>query len=360
MSVKTRTVHRIIDAHTHVFPRYAALAVEVMDRCGVECSVTLAWHDGFGEGLRRHIEAFGRHQGRFVVFGNVDFGRINERGFGRRAARQLAGDVKAGMRGLKVYKALGLEYRKSGGTLWRVNDPALFAIWEAAGAAGIPVLMHTADPISFWEPLNSMNMWNGVLRGEYAWWSYYRKGLPSRDELLAERNDLIARQRGTTFICPHVGSKSEILDAAAEDLDALPNLYYDVSARLDVMGRNPRRAANARKFIIDYQDRILFGTDMIYDDTNVPTGMQAQCLYQPGACPLDGADPLARYVRTSTEYFRSNLDFLAASGVQRRPPFKRTLQPFSVTNLHLPPDVLRKVLYSNARRLLGLGRPDNA
>jgi len=68
----------IIDAHTHVLPQYASLAVRVMDRCHIDWCVTLEWHDGFGERLREHLGAFSRYPGRFVVFGNVDFGRINE------------------------------------------------------------------------------------------------------------------------------------------------------------------------------------------------------------------------------------------------------------------------------------------
>ncbi len=116
---------RIIDAHTHVFPEYADLAVRVMDRCGVERSVTLEWHDGFGETLSCHLAAFGRYPGRFTVFGNVDFARINETGFGAAAAGQLERDVAAGMRGLKIYKALGLEYRHPDGSFWRVDDERL-------------------------------------------------------------------------------------------------------------------------------------------------------------------------------------------------------------------------------------------
>ena len=80
---------KIIDAHTHVLPHYAHLAMEVMDRCGIGCSVTLEWHDGFGDGLKRHLEVFDRHPGRFIVFGNVDWRRINEPGFGEAAARQM-------------------------------------------------------------------------------------------------------------------------------------------------------------------------------------------------------------------------------------------------------------------------------
>ena len=74
---------KIIDMHTHVFPQYVRLAVEVMDRCGIESSVTLEWHDGFGDCLRRHLDIFNAYPGRFTVFGNVDFKQINEPGLRR-------------------------------------------------------------------------------------------------------------------------------------------------------------------------------------------------------------------------------------------------------------------------------------
>ena len=343
---------KIIDAHTHVWPQYVRLAVEVMDRCGIDCSVTLEWHDGFGDNLIRHLEAFDRYPGRFVVFGNVDWSRINEPGFGERAARQLELDVAAGMRGLKVYKALGLEYRHPDGRLWRVNDPALDPIWAKAGELGIPVLIHTADPPAFWEPVYEHNFWNGVLYGEYAWWSYYRRGYPSPEELLGERNEIIGRHPSTIFICPHVGSRAESLDAAADDLDRFPNLFYDISARLPILGRSLRRAAHSREFLIAYQDRILLGTDMIYDDTNVPTGMQAQCLYQPGEIALGDADAEARYIETSTAFFLAHMDFMRTARMQANPPFKRNREGFTLQGVRLPDDVCEKILWCNAARLL--------
>lgn len=342
---------RVIDAHTHVFPKYVDLAIHVMDACGIERAVTLEWHDGFGPTLADHIAVFRRYPGRFTVFGNVDFRRINERGFGMEAARQMEQDVAAGMRGLKVYKALGLDYRHPDGTFWRVDDERLDPLWAKAGTLGIPVLMHTADPPAFWQPATARNPWSGVIFGEYAWWSYYRRGYPSVDELLGERNEVIARHPETVFICPHVGSRAESLWLAAEDLDALPNLYYDVSARLPELG-SPARHQAAREFLTAYQDRMLFGTDAIYDDTNVPTGMQAQCLYQPGEIPLGGANPHERYVETTVTFMRSHLDFLLTDAVQHDPPFKRRASAYDLRGLALDGEVAEKLLFRNAERLI--------
>lgn len=342
---------KVFDAHTHVFPQYADLAIEVMDRCAIEHAVTLEWHDGFGETLSEHLARFNRYPGRFVVFGNVDFKRINEPGFGSIAAEILERGVEAGMRGIKIYKALGMEYRQSNGEYWRVNDERLDPIWAKAGELKIPVLIHTADPAPFWQPLNQRNFWDGVLYGEYAWWTYYRKGYPSRDELLAERNDIIARHPRTLFIAPHLGSNSEHLSRAAEDLEAFPNLFYDLSARLPELAIHSRRP-QAREFLIRYQERILFGTDSIYDDTNVPTGMQAQCLYQPWEIPLNGADCRNRYVETTAQFVSFHYEFLKSDQIFENPPFKRCRQGYSIQGLFLPEDVCNKILFSNACRLI--------
>ena len=346
---------RIIDAHTHVLPQYVNLAVRVMDQAGIDRTVTLAWHDGFGDGLRALMPVYNRYPGRFTVFGNVDFRRINEPRFAEEAAEQMRRDVDAGMRGIKVYKALGLDYQHEDGSYWRIDDPRLDPIWAAAGELGIPVLIHTGDPYQFWMPVTELNFWDGVLYGEYAWWTYHRAGRASLDEMLGERNAMIARHPGTTFIAPHVGSRSEALDIAADDLDALPNLYYDISARIPIMGLPGRRARHAREFLLDYQDRILFGTDLIYDDTNVPTGLQAQCLYQPYEIPLNGADPVERYVETSVEFVASHLEFLQTDHVQEHPPFKRSRKPFSIVGLNLPADVCAKILSRNAERIIPFG-----
>jgi uncharacterized protein len=342
---------RIIDAHTHVFPEYADLAVRVMDRCGVERAVTLEWHDGFGATLRDHLAAFARYPGRFTVFGNVEFRRINEPGFGATAAEQLERDVAAGARGVKIYKALGLEYRHADGSLWHVDDERLDAIWARAGELGIPVLIHTADPPAFWQPLTDRNPWSGVLHGEYAWWAYYRKGYPSPEELIGERNEVIARHPETRFICPHVGSLAENLAQAADDLDTFPNLHYDISARLPELGA-PGRRVQAREFLERYQDRILFGTDIIYDHTNVPTGMQAQCLYQPGEFPLAGADPRERYVDTTAAFLASHLAFLLGAAVQHDPPFRRTTGGYDMAGVALGEPAASKILWRNAERLI--------
>ena len=131
-------------------------------------------------------------------------------------------------------------------------------------------------------------------------------------------------------------------------------LHETESARIPIMGLPGRRRERSRQFLIEYQDRILFGTDAIYDDTNVPTGIQAQCLYQPGEIPIGDADPHEKYVETTVEFVRSHIDFLTTDRDQKDPPFKRATAGYSIGGLALPVEVCDKILHSNARRLLGL------
>jgi predicted TIM-barrel fold metal-dependent hydrolase len=323
-----------------------------MDRSGVERCVTLEWHDGFGDTLREHLEIFNRFPGRFTVFGNVDFSRINEPDFATRAAEQMRRDADAGMAGLKVFKALGLDYRHPDGSFWRIDDERLDPIWAEAGRLGLPILMHTADPRPFWQPVTDRNFWDGVLYGEYAWWTYYRKDFPPYDTLLGERNEVIARHPDVTFICPHLGSRSDALDIAADELDLFPNLYYDISARIPILGLSERRARHGREFLEAYRDRILFGTDIIYDDTHVPTGTQAQGLFQPGEIPIGNADPNDRYIESTIAFLQSHLDFLTTDRIQENPPFKRNKAGFRIRGLNLSEPTRDAILHGNARRLI--------
>ena len=164
---------------------------------------------------------------------------------------------------------------------------------------------------------------------------------------------MIARHPSTAFVCPHVGSNAHNLDKAAEDLDAYPNLSYDIAARIPELGIPGRRRDHARAFLIEHQDRVLFGTDIIYDATNVPTGMQAQSLFQPGEVPLNGADPGERYVETTAAFVESHLRFLTTDAEQADPPFRRSRAGYVIHGLALPDSVADRILWRNSERLIG-------
>ena len=238
--------------------------------------------------------------------------------------------------------------------LLRIDDPRGDSIFERAAGLGVAVLIHTADPAAFWQPPGPDNFWGGVLDGSYAEWSYYRKGLPSREELLGERDRLVSRHRDTTFIAPHLASLADDPLTLAETIEKHPNLYVDISARLPAMARTEVWRQAWRNIIREFSDRVLFGTDLIYDDRSVATGIQSQSFQHPGEADTGDLAPEEAYVRTSAAYVDSHLKFLISEDVQERAPFRRQRGSFRLHGLGLDDRLLDKILYENAAGIYGI------
>jgi predicted TIM-barrel fold metal-dependent hydrolase len=266
-----------VDAHNHLgFPTDAfgetvagegtertadvGKLVETMDRCGITaiCNLTGRW----GDDLKRLLDRYeGGFPGRFYTFANVDWSRVNEPGFGEWAAAQLGESVRAGARGLKIFKNLGLRLKNASGKLIPPDDERLDPLWAKAGELGVPVLIHVADDMPFFQPLDRFNEYYLLLK-RYPEWHFYGPEFPSHRELVEAGIRLIARHPETTFITAHTGwySDNDLRFVGEQMLDKLPNMVTDFSTCLYTLGRQPY---SARKFFIKYQDRILFGTDMI-------------------------------------------------------------------------------------------------
>jgi len=324
----------VIDAHNHLFGDYSAeQLLEVMDEVGIRTWVnvsgncTLPYSNNCYTVQRRAIDVFmdgyaKAHPGRFAAFTMADFAQwgdftlIEDDKFADRCIQQLEADVAQGALGLKVTKELGLQFRDSTGAMIPVDDERLFPIWWRAGELGIPVLIHVSDPVGFFLPIEERNEHYQTLQ-EFPGWSFVGSHF-SKWEMLAQRNRMIAAHPGTTFILPHVANNPEDLDSVSGLLDAYPNVNIDFSARIDELGRQPY---TARDFMIAYQDRILFGSDM-------PVSADVYRCY-------------FRFLETRDEYF-TYPDYLGRWGKCR----------WRIYGLHLPDDVLRKIYYKNAARLV--------
>ena len=120
-------------------------------------------------------------------------------------------------------------------------------------------MIHTGDPKAFFEPATPENeRWAEL--GVHPSWSFADPRFPRRAALLAARDRVLARHRGTTFVGVHFANNPEDLDYVAGLLDAHPNLYVDLAARLPELGRHP--AARVRALLIRHRARVLFGTDL--------------------------------------------------------------------------------------------------
>lgn len=313
----------VIDVHNHTndastLSRPHPSADEVvrwMDTCGVQRIVILT--GGWGAQLQRVLDTMVRpHPDRFTVFFQLDWSRVAEPGFVESMLPLVRDAVKRGARGLKILKQLGLGYRDAGGKLVKVDDPRLDPIWAECGRLGVPVAIHVADPIAFFRPVDGTNERYDELQA-HPDWSFHGKDYPSFHELMEAVERVFARHPKTSFIWLHVGNWPENLDYIGRVLDRRANVVVEIGARHAELGRQPRRA---KKFFIDYQDRILFGSDF--------------------RLTPDAYRNIFRALETEDEYF----DYFQSPGQGR----------WKIYGLGLPEPVLDKVYRRNAERILGL------
>ena len=116
-----------------------------------------------------------------------------------------------------------------------VDDPRLDPIWEECGKLGIPVAIHTSDPEAFFTPLDRHNERYEELNVNPTW-NFSGPQYPSKQKLLAERNHIVEKHPGTTFIALHVANWPENLDAVSKWLDKYPNMVVEFGAREAELG----------------------------------------------------------------------------------------------------------------------------
>jgi predicted TIM-barrel fold metal-dependent hydrolase len=328
----------VVSIHEHLGPvfggdwrdRPVADLIANLDEAGIRTMVDL--DGGQGEHLSHQIERYQTpHPDRLVVFAGLDYDAwASEPAFGELEAERLRDGAARGARGLKVWKLLGLRARDGSGRLLAIDDLRLDPLWRAAAELRLPVLIHIADPIAFFEPIDEHNERTEelALHPDWHFWppmgSPDGPGFPRFDDLIGAFDRLLGRHPDVTFIGAHVGCASEDLGLVSGLLERHPNLSVDIAARIGELGRQPH---TARRFFLRWSDRILFGTDSAVD--------LATC----------------RIYYRFLETFDDSFDYAP----DPTPPQGR----WRIHGLGLPDEVLRSVYADNARRILGLG-PDGA
>ena len=256
----------VIDVHNHVNDAGGihgdevppADVVKAMDAANVRRIVILTGM--WGEALQSVLEKMVKpYPGRFMVFAQMDWSKIDDPNFSQEMMAQLDDAVKRGARGLKVLKDWGLGVRDKSGKLVPIDDPRMDPVWEECGRLQIPVAIHSTDPEAFFTQTDAHNeRYEELMRNPS--WSFYGPQFPSKQTLLEQRNHVFAKHPKTTFIALHVANWPENLDAVSDWLKQYPNMYVEFGARQAELGRQPRRAY---KFFTEFQNRILFvfGTD---------------------------------------------------------------------------------------------------
>ena len=310
----TRAKFPFIDVHNHQFSMPTMdlfTLINEMNRLNMAVMVNLSGQSG--NSLMQSVKNIKNNlPTRFIVFANLDLGKVGEPGWGQRAAAQLEADVKNGANGLKIYKSLGLSAKDIEGNRIAVDDSRLDPVWKKAGELKIPVLIHTADPKPFWDPMDEKNeRWLEL--ATHAGRKRSDTNPVPWEQLIEEQHRLFKKHPNTIFINAQFGWFPNNLSKLAQLMEEMPNMYVEFGAVIAELGRQPR---NAKKFFEQYQDRILFGKD-----SWVP---EEYATY-------------FRVLETEDEYF----------------PYHKKYHAFwSMYGMGLPDHILKKIYYKNALRII--------
>ncbi|SFZ91909.1 Amidohydrolase [Flaviramulus basaltis] len=303
-----------IDVHGHQYQmptQDLEPLITAMDTLNEAIMVNLSGRSG--DQLQQSVKNIADHYpNRFVVFANVNFDGAGAEGWIEKTVNQLKEDVKSGAKGLKVYKSLGMYNKDVDGNRLAIDDERLDPIWKTCGDLGIPVLIHAADPKSFWDEFDGDNeRWL-----ELKTHPRRKRGADNPapwEQIIAEQHNMFKKHPNTTFINAHMGWFANNLGKLGELLDDMPNMNVGIGAIIAELGRQPRFA---KAFFIKYQDRILFGKDS-WVPQEFPTYF--------------------RVLESDDEYF----------------PYHKKYHAFwAMYGLDLPDDVLKKVYYKNALRIV--------
>lgn len=315
----------VIDAHNHLGADFGGgwdsrPVSELIARLDESCVTAYVDLDGgWGEHildsrLAKFKEAAPE---RFICFGSPEWTRWAEYGnhFGEWTARNVRAQVARGAQGLKIWKDFGLHVRDHDGVLVRVDDERLIPLWETCGELGVPVLVHVADPVAFFQPLDPTNeRWEEL--HAHPDWHFPPDRFPRFASIISAFARLVKRHPNTTFIGAHVACYAENLAWVDRLLADCPNLMIDFSQRIAELGRQPFAA---RRLLTRHQDRVLFGTD---------SGPR-----------LDMYRTYYRFLETDDEYFDYEPQGLLTQG------------RWKIYGLSLDKPVLEKIYHHNAARL---------
>jgi predicted TIM-barrel fold metal-dependent hydrolase len=320
-----------VDVHSHQFDLTEAEVVTLvaeMDKLNMGVMVNLS-----GRGFERYTAPDGQQRsrlkdpqylrdmialterlapGRIVHFTNVDFSRVGAADWPAAEVIALEADIAAGARGLKIYKGLGMDTVDAAGRRIAVDDARLRPIWDACARLGVPVLIHTADPAPFWQAKDKNNERLYEMIEIPGRWRDPAENTPW-EQLISEQHNLFRANPKTTFINAHLGWLGNDLGRLGKLLDEAPNVMTEIGAVLAELGRQPRFAHD---WLVKYQDRVMFGKDS----------------WEPSEYP-----PYFRVLETADDYF---------------PYYRRRHAFWKLYGLALPDEVLMKLYYQNALRVI--------
>jgi predicted TIM-barrel fold metal-dependent hydrolase len=263
--------------------------------------------------------------GKFVFLGTFTVDDFGEQGFTDNVIKRIDHCKNAGASGIKIWKNVGMTLKDSFDEYVMIDDPRLDSIFIFMVENKIPVMGHMGEPRNCWLPLHEMNDSSNYryYKSHPEYHMYLHPEAPSYKDQIDARDNLLNKFPDLIFTAAHLGSLEWDVDEIAKRLDRFPNMNIDLSARIaHLQYQSIIDYDKVRNFMIKYQDRIMYGTDITINENQT--------------------DPDAILQRL-LDRWQSNWSYLATDVTQE---INDIAQP--VKGLKLPKEVIDKIYNTNA------------
>ncbi len=269
-----------------------------------------------------------RHPDRFSWVTTFPLSGFDRPGWTERAIASIDEGRATGAVGVKVWKNVGMELRDADGRWVMVDDPRLSPVVEHVRSLGMTLAAHIGEPRNCWLPIEEMTVEGdrAYFQGHPEYHGIRHPEMPGYWEQVAARDRLLEHNPGLRVVGCHLGSLEFDVAEVARRLDRFPSFAVDLSARVCHLQAQPTAAVRA--FLLAYQDRILYGTDLGWEHGG------------------SEADADRRQQESVEARYRADYRYFAGSGVMDAPDVR---PGFRCEALALPMGVLRKIFHDNAR-----------
>ena len=248
-------------------------------------------------------------------------------GWAKQVNAGLSSAVADGAVAIKIWKNIGMVERYPDGRYVSIDDPLFDPVIAHLESLGVPLIAHQAEPYNCWLPLEAMSTDNdrSYFTEHPQYHMYLHPELPGYESLMAARDRFVRRHPKLRFVGAHLASLEWDVDRLAIFLDGHPNATVDMAARMtQLQYQSVRDYTKVKAFLIRYQDRILYGTDLTAESDA-------------------GADDVTA---EADRFWRSDWRYLATAEAQPIEAIHAT-----VAGLALPRSVIRKIYFDNAARV---------
>jgi predicted TIM-barrel fold metal-dependent hydrolase len=159
-----------------------------------------------------------------------------------------------------------MEFRDKDSVLIMIDNPQFDPVFQHLAENGIPLVGHLGEPKNCWLPLEEMTTKNdsNYFANNPQYHMYLHPEFPSYEEQMAARDRMLEKHPDLIFIGCHLASLEWSVDEMAAFLDRFPNASMDMAARMgQLFYQTVENREKVREFFINYQDRLMYGTDII-------------------------------------------------------------------------------------------------